>query len=300
MPALADPSMNAAPLSGRGPAERRAYLESLLRQRKLDSTLTTALPVSAQGAPSLSRGNRADERWLAPTGISDLDRQLGGGLPRGQLSELVGPRSSGRWAILLAGLASATWRGEAVALIDPLDMFDPPSAAAAGIDLARLLWVRGEAPSSARTSLSCEYGTLQKAVDRALKSLNLVLQAGGFGLVVLDLAEIVPQVVRRIPLTTWLRIQRVIEDVGSETACVLIGSEPMARSAGGLTVALERASDFGLQAPGLARRQACSQTRPEARSLKPGACHIVRARVIRARAIRTERDVCLHLSAAIA
>lgn len=277
------------------PSLSRDDLESLLRQRKLDSTLTTALPV-----PNRAAGN--DERWLVPTGISDLDGQLGGGLPRGQLSELVGPRSSGRWAIVLSALALATRRGEAVALIDPLDMFDPPSAGAAGIDLARLLWVRGEAPSSARTSLSCEYGALQKAVDRALKSLNLVLQASGFGLVVLDLAEIPPQVVRRIPLTTWLRIQRVIEDVGSETACVLIGSEPMARSAGGLTVALEHNGAPGsrLQAPGLVRPQAASQAMPEARSLKPEATRIVRVRVIRARAIRTERDVCLRISAAIA
>src|SRR5205085_8456807 len=160
-----------------------------------------------------------------PIGIADLDDRLHGGLPRGHMSEVVGPRSAGRLAVMLSSMASATQRGEAVAYIDPLDMFDPPSAAASGIDFSRLLWVRGEATSSARVSLSCEYGTLQKTLDRAVKSLNLVLQAGGFGLVVLDLAEMPVQVLRRLPFTTWLRLHRVIE--GSETACVLLGSEPV-------------------------------------------------------------------------
>ena len=152
---------------------------------------------------------------------------------------MVGPRSSGRLAILVSALAAATARGEAVALIDPLDMFDPVSASAAGIDFQRMLWVRGEASSSARVSLSCEYGTLQKSLDRAVKALNIVLQAGGFGVVVLDLAEVAAQTIKRLPYTTWLRLQRVIE--GSETACVLIGSEPIARSAGGV----ERAAGAG-------------------------------------------------------
>jgi hypothetical protein len=67
--------------------------------------------------------------------------------------------------------------------------------------------------------------------------MNLVLQAGGFGLVALDLAEVTPSVVRRLPFTTWLRLQRVIE--GSETACVLLGAEPVARSAEGVTIALK-------------------------------------------------------------
>ena len=135
--------------------------------------------------------------------------------------------------MVLSALARATAHGEAVALIDPLDMFDPASAAASGIDFSRMLWIRGDASSSTRVSLSCEYGTLQKSVDRAVKSLNLVLQAGGFGLVVLDVAplmEAAPHVIRRLPFTTWLRLHRVIE--GSQTACVLIGSESVARSAG--------------------------------------------------------------------
>ena len=77
--------------------------------------------------------------------MADLDARLAGGLPRGHLSEVVGPRSSGRLAILASALAGATRRGEAVALIDPLDMFDPVSASADGIDFARMLWIRGEA-----------------------------------------------------------------------------------------------------------------------------------------------------------
>lgn len=219
----------------------RDYLESLLRDRKLDHTLN---------AWGLTPSEGSDLRWVVPTGIAELDLRLEGGIPRGHVSEVIGPRSSGRLAILTSALAGATSRGEAAALIDPLDMFDPVSASAAlrhaqgvpeqsrgtGVDFQRMLWVRGEAASSARVSLSCEYGTLQKSVDRAVKALNIVLQAGGFGLVVLDLGEVVTQTIKRLPYTTWLRLHRVIE--GSETACVLIGSEPIARSSGGVTVQL--------------------------------------------------------------
>ncbi len=199
---------------------RPDYLESLLRERKLDHTLTHGASTAAL----------ASTRWVVPTGIAELDARLDGGIPRGHLSEVVGPRSSGRLAILVSALAAATSRGEAVALIDPLDMFDPVSASASGIDFQRMLWIRGEASSSARVSLSCEYGTLQKSLDRAVKALNIVLQAGGFGVVVLDLGEVAAQTIKRLPYTTWLRLHRVIE--GSETACVLIGSEPIARSSG--------------------------------------------------------------------
>ena len=202
----------------------RDRLESLLRARKLDHTLTTAPGRDSSFVPAS----------IVPTGLAALDVRLDGGLPRGHLSELVGPRSSGRLAIGVSALAGATRRGEAAALIDPLDMFDPVSAV--GIDFQRLLWVRGEACSSARVSLSCEYGTMQKNIDRAVKALNLVLQAGGFGVVVLDFGEVAAPAVKRLPYTTWLRLSRVIE--GSDTACVLIGSEPIARSAGGVTVQL--------------------------------------------------------------
>lgn len=247
----------------RSESNRREHLESLLRVRQLDRTLTDA----SQPADA------ACERWSVPTGIPDLDARLGGGIPRGQLSEVTGPRSSGRLAILVSALAGATARGEAVVLIDPLDMFDPASASASGLDFARMLWVRGESPGSARVSLSCEHGTLHKTLDRAVKALNLVLQTGGFGLVVLDLGEIAPQAIKRLPYTTWVRLQRVVE--GRDTACVVIGWEPIARSARGVSVQLSA---------------------PKVRSSQPEAVYL--ARVIRSRAMETDLNVCVPVSAA--
>jgi len=200
----------------------RTQLESLLRTRRLDRTLTTALP----GAGLDPNGGRD----FAPTGIARLDALVGGGLPRGQMSELVGPRSSGRTSLTLQMLASATVRGELVALVDALDMLDVESAAAAGIDLDRLLWVRGHVVSNPGLCRDMN----QRALEQAIRALALILQAGTFGLVVFDVAEAPPDAVRRLPFTTWLRLQRMVE--GSQTICVLVGSEPMARSSAGLTL----------------------------------------------------------------
>ena len=77
---------------------------------------------------------------------------------------------------------------------------------------------------------------VERSVERAVKALNLVLQAGGFGVVAIDLADVPLVALKRLPFTTWLRVQRAIE--GSDTACVLVVPEPLARSAGGLTVSL--------------------------------------------------------------
>ena len=201
----------------------RADLESLLRTRQLDRTLTTALP-----PPVDSR----DEYVIAPTGITALDARLGGGFPRGQLSELVGPRSSGRTSVVLQMIAAATSRGELVALVDVLDMLDVESAASAGIALPQLLWVRGHVVVNAGMCRDLN----QRALEQAIRALTLVLQAGNFGLVVFDAAEAPAEAVRRLPFTTWMRLQRMVE--GSQTACVLVGGEPMARSSAGLTLRL--------------------------------------------------------------
>src|SRR5882762_8421310 len=201
----------------------RADLESLLRTRRLDRTLTTALPpLDPAGIP--------DDYACAPTGHTALDARLSGGFPRGQLSEIVGPRSSGRTSLQLQMLAAATARGELVAMVDALDMLDVASAACAGIDLARLLWIRGHVVSNPGACRDLN----QRALEQAIRALTLVLQAGNFGLVVFDVAEAPSDALRRLPFTTWLRLQRIVE--GSQTVGVLVGNQPMARSSAGLTL----------------------------------------------------------------
>jgi hypothetical protein len=205
-----------------------AGLETALRARKLDRTLTTALPPL----------ERRDASALIATDVAALDACLRGGVPRGQLSEIVGPHSSGRTTLVLQAMAASTRRGEIAAFVDTFDRLDVASAAAAGIDLDRLLWVRGWGPASLPDEARrAESGAGPDGlINRALKALNLVLQAGGFACVVLDLADAPPAALTRIPFTTWLRVQRIIE--GSDTACVLIAPQPLARSAGGLTLSL--------------------------------------------------------------
>lgn len=226
-----------------------AVLQSALRARHLDRTLTTALP-------SLER---TDASALAPTDIGTLDGILRGGIPRGHLSQIVGPRSSGRTTVLLRLLAAAARRGEIAALIDTFDRLDVTSTVAAQVDLTRLLWVRGQAISKTDAAIDAGWvpgeaaradewgqagggGSIERAVDRALKAFDLVLQAGGFGVVALDLADVPVTALQRIPSTTWLRVQRSIE--GSETACVLVAPQPLARSAGGVTLALGPSTSF--------------------------------------------------------
>ncbi len=110
-----------------------AVLESALRARKLDRTLTTTLP----------SWEWTDPASLLPMDVPLVDACLRGGLPRGQLSEFSGPGSCGRMTLLLQLMSAATQRGEIVALIDTCDRLDVASAAAAGVDLDRLLWIRG-------------------------------------------------------------------------------------------------------------------------------------------------------------
>jgi hypothetical protein len=211
----------------------RARLEALLRAKKLDRTLVRSAP-----APY-------GEDTVAPFGIPALDRTLLGGLRRGHLSEIAGEVSSGRTSLAWAWLAAATARGEIAALVDTFDRFDPSSGAACGIDLSKLLWVRGQAITKTAGAVDPAWlpgaravdgpGTmLERTIDRALKALNLVLQAGVCTAVVLDMADVPLAGLRRIPLTTWLRVQRVIE--GTDTACVLVTPVPLARSAEGVTI----------------------------------------------------------------
>ncbi len=124
-----------------------------------------------------------------PTGLAPLDELLGGGLPEGRITELCGARG-GRTAVALHAAARLTVQGRLVALVDGSDALDPRSAAAIGVDLQRLLWVR------------MPPGKLAGASDA-------LLRGGAFSLVILDLAALPP---RALPVgPAWVRLARAAE-----------------------------------------------------------------------------------------
>jgi hypothetical protein len=156
------------------------------------------------------------------TGIAEIDA-LSNGLPRSAITEIIGTTSSGRTSVLLSVLAKATWCDEACALIDMGDRFDPASAALAGIALDRLLWIR-----------------CANNLERAFKATDLVLQSGGFGLVVLDMADVAAQYARRIVSSWWYRFRRAIEH--TPTALVVISQTSCVRSCASLSLDLKHKS----------------------------------------------------------
>jgi recombination protein RecA len=200
-----------------------ARLESLLQTRNLAGSLARPDP---------------DGLRLVSSGHPGIDAALGGGWRRGEVSELVGLRSSGRTSVLVATIADVRRRGELVGLVDALDRFDPWTAAAAGVDFAGVLWVRG--PALAVEMAQARPALLERAVHQALRALDLLMRAGGFGLVVLDVGDVPARVLRALPWTTWLRLARANE--GRETVCLLVGEGTMGRSARGASIQLTAAS----------------------------------------------------------
>jgi hypothetical protein len=156
---------------------------------------------------------------LAPIGIPALDETTGG-LPRGSLTEIYGPVSSGKTSILLSTLAGRTKDSEACALVDVRDAFDPNGAQAAGVHLERVLWVR------------C------RNLDQALRSTDLLLHSGGFGLVALDLADASARVVRQIPLNVWFRLRRAVES--TPTILLVLSQESNAKTCASLVLRLQK------------------------------------------------------------
>jgi len=254
----------------------RLQVEAALA-RKIPSALTPAQKVI---------------RPVVPTGVDEVDALLEGGVPVGAITEMVGAESSGRTSLALSFLGGITRAGSVGAWIDVLNTLDPESAAAAGVDLSRLLWVRCGV-STAKTRPAAEYrfalpekyfvaagavkglhgggcgghprgevkgladavgGLLQpeaiaprcaepqrrarperetfapapqarslKAkprvqegkpwarIEEALRVADLLLQAGGFSAIVLDMAGIAPEQATRVPLATWFRYRAAAE-----------------------------------------------------------------------------------------
>lgn len=175
-------------------------------------------------------------RDVAPTGIAEVDALLDGGLPVGAISELTGPESSGRTSLALAFLARRTEEGQVCAWVDADDTFDPASAAANGVALKQLLWVRcRDAATQVRANLPTLKSKPWTRLDQALRATDLLLQAGGFAALVLDLGAMATEHGRRIPLATWFRFRQAAD----RTRCsvVVLGKAPYAQS--GAAVVLE-------------------------------------------------------------
>jgi hypothetical protein len=164
---------------------------------------------------------KREERKQIPTGIAAIDKLTEGGIPRGTLTEICGTESTGRTALVFALLGEATQRGECCAWIDTGGSFDPVSAREAGVELDRVLWV------------NCG-GNAQ----HALKSTDLLIQAGGFGLVVLDMADTPDATARRIPLASWFRLRHAAERTGA--ALVAMERQINARSCSTLQIEMRQ------------------------------------------------------------
>ncbi|MGC1460825.1 MAG: hypothetical protein WA802_01405 [Terracidiphilus sp.] len=163
----------------------------------------------------------------ASTGIAEVDALLDGGLPIGAISEVSGPESSGRTTLVLSFLAQRTASGHVCAWVDADDAFDPESAAANGVNLRQLLWVRcRKAGGSVQTKQAVKPWT---RLDQALRATDLLLQAGGFAAIVLDLGDTAAEHARRIPLATWFRFRQAA-DRARTSLVVLAQAETRQRS----------------------------------------------------------------------
>jgi recombination protein RecA len=281
---------------------------------QIETALARRIPSALTPAPKLLRP-------VAPTGVPSVDALLDGGLPIGAITEMVGPESSGRTSLALSFVAGLTRQGHVGAWIDVSNMLDPESAASAGVDLSRLLWVRCGAaaaqasPSGAyRFALPEKYfvppqakqglhgggcgghprnetkglaeavtGLLRPAspapapvsalaprcaepqrrarperevfdppapppipsarprtragkpwprMEQALRAADLLLQAGGFSVIVLDMASLAPEYAARVPLATWFRYRAAAER--TQASVLLLTQHSCAKSSGEL------------------------------------------------------------------
>jgi hypothetical protein len=279
-------------------------------RRQIEAALASRIPSALTPAPRIIRP-------IAPTGVRQLDALLDGGLPLGAITEMAGPECSGRTSVALSFIAQMTQAAKVCAWVDVSNALQPESAAAAGVDLSRLLWVRcgirkeAAAPQPARDSFVLpekyfvpppvkkglhgggfgphprdEGKGLSDAVsgllrpetfaprcaepqrrmrpekylldskpdlqqpentqsrrpafsarpwsrmEQALRVTDLLLQAGGFSAIVLDMAGITPEHASRVPLATWFRYRAAAER--TQASILLLTQHPSAKSSGEL------------------------------------------------------------------
>lgn len=176
-------------------------------------------------AKSIAALTGSDDRWIAASALHlqhsknkfsylelpVLAPLLSNGLYRGTITEFTGGKSSGRTSLCWHILAQATARGEVCAVVDLNNNFFPASAKAAGVKLDRVLWTR-----------------CQGNAEHAMRTADLLLHAGGFGVVLLDICEAGARTLNRIPLSYWFRFKRAIEH--TPTILLLCAESPQVKS----------------------------------------------------------------------
>ena len=192
----------------------RAALSKAEIETEIASRFGSAFNLQEKGAPE-----------LLSSGVAQIDSFTGGGLPRGAITEIFGPASSGRTSFMLSALAHATGHDEVCAVVDTSNVFDPNSASHAEINLERLLWIR-----------------CANNLEHAFKATDLLLQGGGFGLVMLDLADIPNKDARRIISSWWYRFRRTLE--ATPTVLVVIAEESCAKSCAALALELKQEEGY--------------------------------------------------------
>lgn len=187
------PSRTKPTLVSPPPAVEPGLSEAVRRLRAgLDPVLARKVTSATELIHALARARRIE---TIPTTLDPFDALLGGGLQRGKVVEIVARRAAGRFSVAMSALTTATTIGEAAALVDLGDHFDPQLAEANGVDLRRLLWIRPQ--------------TLKQAVTAAE-----MITATGFQLVVLD-TGLHPIRGRRVPAAVWVRLARAAEAHGT-------------------------------------------------------------------------------------
>ena len=188
--------------------------------------------MNLNAALSSTLGFRPDSktRDFLLSGLAPLDAIIDG-FPRGAISEIIGPDSSGRTTLIHSLLAASTSQFEVCAYVDTNDSFDPVTAAGAGVALSQLVWIR------------CGHDA-----GHALKAADYLLHSGGFGVIVLDLCQVSPRVANRIPISYWYRFRRAIEN--TPTILALVEKQPIARSCASLLLEVQRKKIAWRGAPG--------------------------------------------------
>jgi recombination protein RecA len=169
-------------------------------------------------------------RETLASGLPSLDAIIEG-FPRGAISEIIGPESSGRTTLIHSLLAASTSKLEVCAYVDTSDSFDPVSASAAGVALSQLIWIR-----------------CASNAGHALKAVDYLLHAGGFGAVILDLCQITPRISNRIPISYWYRFRLALEN--TPTILALVENQPLAKSCASLLLEMKRTKTAWAGAPG--------------------------------------------------